>query len=85
MTDGAVDIAPGLHDVVDRGAALGPDGAWIAAAAQANLSGMAFVHGQADRAVVHLEAAVAAGYNDSVPLHTGPALPLHQDPRFRSL
>ncbi|MEU1226301.1 hypothetical protein [Streptomyces sp. NPDC005828] len=85
VTDGGADIAPGLHDVVDRGAALGADGAWIIAGAHANLSGMALVRGQADRAVAHLEAAVAAGYNDCVALHAGPALPLHQDPRFRAL
>ncbi|MER5713182.1 hypothetical protein [Streptomyces sp. NPDC002122] len=85
LTDGAVDIAPGLHDVVDRSAALGVDGTWIAAGAHANLSGIALVHGQPDRAVVHLEAAVAAGYNDCVALHAGPALPLHQEPRFRAL
>ncbi|MEV4430593.1 hypothetical protein AB0K23_35610 [Streptomyces sp. NPDC049602] len=85
LTDGTVDIAPGLHDVVDRGAALGADGAWIAAGAHANLSGIALVQGQADRAVAHLEAAVAAGYNDCLALHAGPVLPLHQDPRFRTL
>ncbi|MEU2242449.1 hypothetical protein ABZ572_23910 [Streptomyces sp. NPDC018338] len=85
LTDGAVDIAPGLHDVVDRSVALGADGTWIAAGAHANLSGIALVHGQPDRAVAHLEAAVAAGYNDCVALHAGPSLPLHQDPRFRAL
>ncbi|MCX4985492.1 hypothetical protein [Streptomyces sp. NBC_00572] len=85
LTDGGADIAPGLHDVVARGAALGPDGAWIVAAGHANLSGMALLGGQADRAVAHLEAAVAAGYNDCVALHAGPSLPLHQGPRFRAL
>ncbi|MFF7776534.1 hypothetical protein ACFZCG_19175 [Streptomyces tanashiensis] len=85
LTDGAVDIAPGLHDVADRGTALGADGAWIAAGAHANLSGLALIRGQVDRAVAHLEAAVAAGYNDCVALHAGPSLPLHQVPRFRAL
>ncbi|MEU5216816.1 hypothetical protein AB0G79_11570 [Streptomyces sp. NPDC020807] len=85
VSDGTSDIVPGLHDVVARSSALGPDGAWIAAAAHANLSGTALVQGRADRAISHLEAAVAAGYNDCVALHAGPALPLHHAPRFQAL
>lgn len=75
----------GLHDVVARATALGPDGAWLAAAGHAGLGGLACAHGQADRAVLHFDAAVAAGYNDCVALHVAPVRPLHGDPRFQAL
>ncbi|MFJ8622286.1 hypothetical protein ACIRD3_05510 [Kitasatospora sp. NPDC093550] len=73
-----------LHDVVARAAALGPDGAWLAAAGHVGLGDLAYAHGQTDQAVLHLEAAVAAGYNDCVALHVAPMRPLHQHPRFRA-
>lgn len=75
----------GLHDVVARATALGPDGAWLAAAGHANLGGLAVVQGQADQGIHHLDAAVAAGYNDCVALHVAPIRPLHHDPRFRAV
>ncbi|MFJ9575255.1 hypothetical protein ACIRQF_02555 [Streptomyces sp. NPDC101191] len=75
----------GLHDVVARATALGPEGAWIAAAGRANLGGLACLQGEWELAVLHLEAAVADGYNDCVALHVPPVRPLHDDPRFRAL
>ncbi|GAA1404313.1 hypothetical protein GCM10009639_50140 [Kitasatospora putterlickiae] len=75
----------GLHDVIARAGALGPDGAWLAASGHANLAGLACMEGRADLAILHLEAAVAGGFNDCVSLHTPPVLPLHHDPRFQAL
>ncbi|MFF2040880.1 hypothetical protein ACFVVX_10660 [Kitasatospora sp. NPDC058170] len=75
----------GLHDVVARATALGPDGAWLAAAGRASLGGLACEQGEAELAVLHFEAAVAGGFNDCVALHVTSALPLHRDPRFRAL
>lgn len=75
----------GLHDVVARATALGPDGAWLAAAGRAGLGGLACAQGQAELAILHLEAAVSGGFNDCVLLHMAPMLPLHQDPRFQAL
>ncbi|MFI8460226.1 hypothetical protein [Kitasatospora sp. NPDC085464] len=75
----------GLHDVVARAGALGPAGAWLAASGHASLAGLAWAQGQADTTVLHLEAAVAGGFNDCVALHTAPMVPLHRDPRFRAL
>ncbi|MEU7513899.1 hypothetical protein AB0B13_18165 [Streptomyces sp. NPDC042898] len=46
---------------------------------------LAVAHGQADQAVFHLDAAVAAGFNDCVTLHAALFRPLHHDPRFRAL
>ncbi|AZM87347.1 hypothetical protein [Streptomyces sp. W1SF4] len=80
-----VDVAAGLQDVVARATALGPAAAWLAAAAHAGLAGLALTRGQAEPVLHHLDAAVAAGYNDCVALHAGPVLPLHHDPRFRAL
>ncbi|KQX49714.1 MULTISPECIES: hypothetical protein [unclassified Streptomyces] len=81
---GAVGDA-GLHDIVTRAAALGPDGAWLAAGGHASLGELACLRGQTDLAVLHFDAAVAAGYNDCVALHVDPLRPLHADPRFRAL
>ncbi|MEU1288067.1 hypothetical protein [Kitasatospora sp. NPDC005856] len=81
----AVDVAAGFQDIVGRATALGPEGMWLAAAAHSSLSGLALARGQAEQAILHLEAAVAAGYNDCVALHMAPTLPLHHDPRFRAL
>ncbi|WP_328924041.1 hypothetical protein OG429_04930 [Streptomyces sp. NBC_00190] len=81
----SVDATAGLHDVVARATALGPDGAWLVAAGHASLSVLAVARGQADQAVFHLDAAVAAGFNDCVVLHAAPIRPLHDDPRFRAL
>ncbi|MFE7562907.1 hypothetical protein [Kitasatospora sp. NPDC057500] len=75
----------GLHDVMARAGALGPDGDWLVASGHAGLAGMACVQGQADLAILHLEAAVSGGFNDCVSLHTPPVLPLHHDPRFQAL
>ncbi|CAM5623509.1 hypothetical protein [Streptomyces narbonensis] len=77
--------AAGLHDVVARAAALGPDGAWLAAAGRTTLGVLALAHGQGDQAVAHLDAAVTAGLNDCVMFHAAPLRPLHGDPRFRAL
>ncbi|MFD0369821.1 hypothetical protein [Streptomyces sp. NPDC127114] len=85
LTDGAAVAAPGLQDVVARATALGPDGTWLVAAGHVNLGGLAAAHGQPDRAVFHLDAAVAAGYSDCVALHVAPLRPLHGDPRFQAL
>ncbi|MFJ7068147.1 hypothetical protein [Streptomyces sp. NPDC101115] len=86
LTDGAGAAATtGLHDVVARATALGPDGTWLVAAGHASLGGLACVYGQKDQAVLHFDAAVAAGYNDCVALHAALIRPLHDDPRFRSL
>ncbi|MFE2177406.1 hypothetical protein [Kitasatospora sp. NPDC059462] len=74
-----------LHDVVARAAALGPDGAWLAASGHAGLAGVACAQGRADEVVHHLDAAVSYGFNDCVALHAAPLLPLHHDPRFRAL
>ncbi|MEV7526311.1 hypothetical protein [Streptomyces sp. NPDC091371] len=75
----------GLHDVVARSTALGPDGAWLVAAGHSTLGSLACVGGQTDQAIHHLDAAVTAGYNDCVALHVGPIRPLHHDPRFQAL
>ncbi|MGW3040611.1 hypothetical protein ACWC9T_11310 [Kitasatospora sp. NPDC001159] len=75
----------GLHDLVARATALGPDGAWLAASGRASLGGLACAQGQAELAILHLEAAVSGGFNDCVALHMALMLPLHQDPRFRAL
>ncbi|WP_405982676.1 hypothetical protein [Streptomyces sp. NBC_00158] len=80
-----VDVAAGLHDVIARATALGPAGAWLVAAGHASLAGMALARGQAEPVLFHLDAAVTAGFNDCVALHSGPVLPLHHDPRFRAL
>ncbi|MET8543386.1 hypothetical protein ABZW03_22475 [Kitasatospora sp. NPDC004799] len=80
-----VDVVAGLQDIVGRAAALGPDGWWLAAAAHGNLGELALARGQADLAVLHLEAAVAAGFNDCVALHLPFFQPLHREPRFRAL
>ncbi|MGW1508183.1 hypothetical protein [Streptomyces sp. NPDC002394] len=86
MLDGpAAAGTAGLHDVVARATALGPGGAWLAAAAHAGLGGLACAYGQTDQAVLHFDAAVAAGYNDCVGLHVAPVRPLHGDPRFQAL
>ncbi|MCX5199203.1 hypothetical protein OOK31_35885 [Streptomyces sp. NBC_00249] len=81
----AAEGTAGFHDVVARATALGPDGTWLVAAGHASLGGLACAQGQTDQAVHHLDAAVAAGYNDCVALHVAPIRPLHHDPRFRSL
>ncbi|MFJ9822809.1 hypothetical protein ACIRSU_00355 [Streptomyces sp. NPDC101160] len=75
----------GLHDVVARATALGPDGTWLVAAGHAGLGVLACVNGQRDQAVLHFDAAVTAGYNDCVTLHADPIRALHDDPRFRAL
>ncbi|MEV7184970.1 hypothetical protein [Kitasatospora sp. NPDC093102] len=75
----------GLHDVVARATALGPDGTWLAAAGHSGLAGLACAHGQTDQAIHHLDAAVAAGYNDCVALHIALVRLLHHDPRFQAL
>ncbi|MER5349069.1 hypothetical protein ABT093_01855 [Kitasatospora sp. NPDC002551] len=85
LTNGATDVAAGFQDVVARAAALGPDGTWLAAAGHAGLADLAVTRGQADLAILHLEAAVAAGFNDCVALHVAPVRPLHQAPRFQAL
>ncbi|MFF4380998.1 hypothetical protein [Kitasatospora sp. NPDC001547] len=76
--------ASGLTDVVARATALGPDGTWLVAAGHASLGDLAFAHGQADQAVLHLDAAVTAGFNDCVGLHVPPMRALHHDPRFQA-
>ncbi|MFG3343796.1 hypothetical protein ACGF1Z_01895 [Streptomyces sp. NPDC048018] len=86
LTEGAATAGTrGLHDVVARATALGPEGAWIAAAGRGNLAGLACLRGETEVAILHLEAAVADGYNDCVALHVPPVRPLHGDPRFRAL
>ncbi|MBW5482255.1 hypothetical protein [Streptomyces bambusae] len=80
-----VDAVTALHDVIARAAALGPDGTWLVAAGHAGLGGLAVARGQADQGIFHLDAAVAAGFNDCVALHAAPIRPLHHDPRFRAL
>ncbi|MFD7325762.1 hypothetical protein ACFV9D_32595 [Streptomyces sp. NPDC059875] len=86
LTNGAAVVGTaGLHDVVARATALGPDGAWLVAAGHSSLGGIAIARGQADEAIFHLDAAVAAGFNDCVALHVAPIRPLHHDPRFRAL
>ncbi|MFI5527808.1 hypothetical protein ACIA8O_04535 [Kitasatospora sp. NPDC051853] len=75
----------GLHEVVERATALGPEGAWLAAAGRASLGGLAAAQGQLEVALFHLEAAVDGGFNDCLVLHMPPMVPLHGDPRFRAL
>ncbi|MFE1905988.1 hypothetical protein ACFW96_20320 [Streptomyces gardneri] len=75
----------GLHDVIARATALGPDGTWLVAAGETSLGALAVAHGQVDQAVHHLDAAVAAGLNDCVMFHAAPFRPLHYDPRFQAL
>ncbi|MEV7543578.1 hypothetical protein [Streptomyces sp. NPDC089915] len=77
-----VDVAAGLHQLVTRATALGPDGAWLAAAGHANLAGMALTRGETERTLYHLGAAVEFGYNDCVAVHAGPVRPLHRDARL---
>ncbi|MFF8381310.1 hypothetical protein ACF07V_34930 [Streptomyces sp. NPDC015661] len=81
----AVAGTAGLQNVVARATALGPDGTWLVAAGHASLGGLASAHGQTEQALFHLDAAVAAGYNDCVALHVAPMRALHHDPRFRAL
>ncbi|WP_225802446.1 hypothetical protein [Streptomyces sp. NK15101] len=81
----SVDVTTGFHDVVARATALGPDGTWLVAAGHSNLGVLAVLRGEADRGILHLDAAVTAGYNDCVELHAAPMRPLHGDPRFRAL
>lgn len=81
----AVDVAAGFHDVIGRATALGPDGTWLVASAHSSLAGLALARGQAEQTILHLDAAVSAGYNDCVALHMAPLRPLHHDPRFRAL
>ncbi|MEV7617669.1 hypothetical protein [Streptomyces sp. NPDC089799] len=81
----SVDVSAGLHDVVARATALGPDGTWLVAAGHAALGGMALAHRRMDQTVSHLDLAVAAGFNDCVALHAAPVRPLHQDRRFQAL
>ncbi|MEU6867174.1 hypothetical protein ABZ924_28675 [Streptomyces sp. NPDC046876] len=86
LTHGSAAVgSAGLQDVVARARALGPDGTWLVAAGHASLAGLAIARGQADQVVFHLDAAVAAGFNDCVALHSAPVRPLHADPRFRAL
>ncbi|MBZ9599966.1 hypothetical protein NRK68_32375 [Streptomyces yangpuensis] len=80
-----VDVAAGLHDLIARAGALGTDGTWLVAAGHASLAGMAVAGGRADQALLHLDAAVTAGFNDCVALHVDPIRPLHHDPRFQAL
>ncbi|WP_371680764.1 hypothetical protein [Streptomyces sp. NBC_01276] len=80
-----VDAVTGLHDVMARAAALGPEGTWLVAAGHATLGGLAIAHGQTDQLLFHLDAAVTAGFNDCVALHIAPIRPLHHDSRFRAL
>ncbi|MFF8835623.1 hypothetical protein [Streptomyces sp. NPDC015130] len=75
----------GLHDLVARASAIGPEGMWLVAAGEAGLGVVALAYGQGDQAVSHLDAAVDAGFNDCVALHAAPFRPLHGDPRFRAL
>ncbi|MFF6901199.1 MULTISPECIES: hypothetical protein [Streptomyces] len=77
--------AAGLQDVVARGTALGPDGAWLVAVGHTCLGVLDLAHGRADQAVLRLDAAVAHGFNDCVMLHSAPLRPLHGDPRFQAL
>ncbi|MFG2334974.1 hypothetical protein [Streptomyces yangpuensis] len=80
-----VDVAAGLHDLIVRAGAVGPDGTWLVAAGHASLAGIAVAGGRADQVLFHLDAAVTAGFNDCVALHADPVRPLHHDPRFRAL
>ncbi|MFD7788885.1 hypothetical protein ACFV4Q_38270 [Streptomyces nojiriensis] len=86
MTNGpAAAGTAGFHDVVARATALGPDGTWLVAAGHSSLGVLAVLRGEANQGIFHLDAAVAAGYNDCVALHVAPLRPLHNDPRFRAL
>lgn len=40
--------------------------------------------GRADQGIFHLDAAVAAGFNDCMALHIAPIRPLHRDPPLPS-
>ncbi|MGW4651021.1 hypothetical protein [Kitasatospora sp. NPDC004289] len=75
----------GLHEVIERATALGPQAAWLAAAGRGSLAGLAIAQGQSEVALFHLEAAVDGGYNDCVLLHMPVVAPLHRDPRFQAL
>ncbi|MFD7556450.1 MULTISPECIES: hypothetical protein [unclassified Streptomyces] len=88
MTQGPAGVGAataGIHDIMARATALGPDAAWLAASGHATLAGLALVRGQADEVIHHLDTAVAGGFNDCVALHSAPIRPLHGDPRFRAL
>ncbi|MFI8824064.1 hypothetical protein [Streptomyces sp. NPDC053431] len=86
LTEGPAAVGTaGFHDVVARATALGPEARWLVAAGQASLGEMALARGQSEEVILHLDAAVTAGYNDCVALHAGPLRPLHHDPRFRAL
>ncbi|MGW8765139.1 hypothetical protein ACWGN5_21810 [Streptomyces sp. NPDC055815] len=86
LTQGPASVGTtGLHAVVARATALGPDGTWLVAAGHASLGALATTQGQTDHAIRHLDAAVTAGYNDCVGLHVPAMRPLHHDPRFRAL
>jgi hypothetical protein len=81
----AVEVATGLHDVIARATALGPDAAWLVGAGHSGLAALAFRHSQIERALFHLDAAVTAGFNDCVALNAAALRPLHDDPRFRAI
>ncbi|MEC4574898.1 hypothetical protein [Streptomyces virginiae] len=89
LTQGAAargaEVTAGLHDVVARATALGPEGTWLVAAGHAGLAGLGIARGEVERILFHLDAAVAAGFNDCVGLHVAPIHPLHDDPRFRAV
>ncbi|MFJ7250297.1 hypothetical protein ACIQWA_37445 [Kitasatospora sp. NPDC098652] len=85
LTPRGVDAAAGLHDVVARATALGPDGRWLVASGHSGLGGLAVAQGQVDRGLLHFDAAVANGFNDCVAFHMPLVRPLHRDPRFRAL
>ncbi|SOB83101.1 hypothetical protein [Streptomyces sp. 1331.2] len=85
LTHGGAAVVPGIHDVIARATALGPDGTWLAAAGHSTLAGLALAHGRPEEVIHHLDAAVTAGYNDCVALHMPALQPLHHDPRFRAL
>ncbi|WP_030057234.1 MULTISPECIES: hypothetical protein [Streptomyces] len=83
-TPQGVDLTAGFHDVIGRALALGPDAGWLVAAGHGGLAGLAFKRSQIDQAFFHLDAAVTAGYNDCVGLHSPALRPFHDDPRLRA-
>ncbi|MEX0171404.1 hypothetical protein [Streptomyces sp. LMG1-1-1.1] len=80
-----MDTATAFRDVVARATALGPEGAWLAAAGHSSLGALAIARRDVNQAIFHLDAAVTGGFNDCVALHSAFIRPLHSDPRFQAL
>ncbi|MFD8276112.1 hypothetical protein [Streptomyces flaveolus] len=74
-----------LRALAEDAAGLGPDARWIIAAAYAGLATIGLRSNIPDLAIIGLEVAVRAGYNDCLQLGSASMSPLHHHDRFRAL